>query len=426
MPHQKKALSFLQETGGRGLLNLPPGSGKTLIALSYIQTLNAPHVLILAPVMLLETWRQEASKWFGLPIAKAQGTKDKRRGAYMAPIVVVGYEAFRQDWKDITQLTWDLLILDESHKAKSPTSKVTKRLMALAKGVKRVILMSGTPLVNGWADMWSQCELVSPGCLYGNFYVFRNLHAVMPIPGVPMIKGWRDVEGIQKRIAHCVFSVDKATIQKDLPAISTVEVAVELSPKESRAYAQLRDEFLLEMDDVELSVPNALVKAGRLRQCVNGLHAFGIDEAPTKLRALEEILETLGSEHVIVFSMYAQTVDAYASKLKHVHVITGSTQGRDEVIASWRDKGGPLLMTAAGEQGLNLQEARYVINIDLPWTQASYDQRIGRSWRTGQKHPVTVYNLLATGTIDHGVKRLLSKKASMMDAVTIQDLKDII
>jgi non-specific serine/threonine protein kinase len=426
MSHQREALNYLEKQGGCGLLNLCPGSGKTLIALSYLSQMKNSKVLILAPVTLLETWQQEARKWYGLPIAKAQGTKDKRRGAYMAPIVVVGYEAFRQDWKDIMQLKWDLLILDESQKIKSPTSKVTKRIMALAKSVPHRILMSGTPLVNSWADMWSQCEIIKPGCLYGNFYVFRSLYAIMPIPGVPMIKGWRGVEEIQRRIAPHIFTVDKAEIQKNLPPITIVDIPIELSTKERKAYNQMRDEFLLEMDGVELTIANALVKAGRLRQCVNGVEVFGIEDESSKLKALKELLETLGNEHVIIFSMYAKTCNMFAQQLGVTAVITGDTQDRDAVIAAWRDKGGPLIMSAAGEAGLNLQSARYIIQVELPWTRASEEQRIGRAWRTGQQKPVTVYNLLAVGTIDYGVKKLLEKKGEMMDAVTIQDLKDII
>lgn len=419
MPHQVAALERLKKTGGCQLLNMPPGSGKSLVALSYMSRLPpGSRTLILAPVTLLETWAQEAMKWFGWELTLVRGTGGKRAALYDEPICVVGYETFRRDYDIILRKGWNLLVCDESHKVKSPKSFVTKRAKLLAARTPRRILMSGTPLVNSWADMWSQCEMVSPGCLYGNFFTFRNIHAIMPIPGVPMIKGWRMVEEIQRRIAPHVFSVDKDEVQSALPPVTITDVPVTLTTKERKAYEQMRDEFLLEMEGVELTIANALVKAGRLRQCVNGVEVFGIEDDGSKLRALKELLEMIGQEHVIVFSMYAKTIESYASKLGVSSVITGDTRFRDDVIQTWKRQGGPLLMTAAGEAGLNLQEARYVINIELPWTQASYEQRVGRAWRTGQKRPVTVYNLMAKDTIDYGVKKLLEKKGDMMESLS--------
>lgn len=81
--------------------------------------------------------------------------------------------------------------------------------------------------------------------------------------------------------------------------------------------------------------------------------------------------------------------------------------------------------TSAMSTGLNLQEAAYVIQIEKPWTKAEEDQRIARAWRTGQKRPVTVYNLLARDTIDYGVKKLLERKGGMAEDLAALTMKDI-
>lgn len=434
MPHQRAALERLDEAGGCQLLNLCPGAGKTLIALSHI---NVPSLgatlrtLIVCPVTLTSTWDQEAHKWFDLSVMQAKGRKEDRLAVYeQGWLVAVGYETFRMDFEHIMKQQWDMLICDESHKLKSPTAQVTKKMMKLAKKVPRRILLSGTPLVNSWIDMWSQIEIVHPGALYGNFYAFRSMHAIMPVPGIPMIRGWRGVDQIKEKIAPYIFTVPKEEIQAALPPVTFVDVPVELTPKEKKAYAEIRDEFRVELEEAEdLTIANALVKVGRLRQCVNGVHAFGIEDEGSKLKALKELLETLQGEHVIIFSMYAQTCDRYAAALATDQVITGATTGRDEVIGKWRRAGGPLILSGAGEAGLNLQDACYVIQVEPPWTRASQDQRVGRSWRTGQKRPVTVYSLLATDSVDYGVKKMIEKKGKMADEVagiTIQDLRDLV
>lgn len=432
MPHQLQALERLKHSNGRQLLNLCPGAGKTLTAIEYVR--NMKNVLIICPASILGVWEAECAKWGATVPFKVQGTPkereriltnmDKYGGWY-----VIGYEMFRKEIKRLAQVKWDIVLADECHKIKSPTSKVSKLFRKFAERVPKVVLLSGTPLINSWMDMWPQVEAIKPGALYGNWYVFRNMHAVMPIPGVPVIKGWRDVDKIKERIKPHVFTIDKYEIQRNLPPVSVVDVPVVLTDKEAKAYAQIRDELRLELEGQEvLTVANALVKVGRLRQAANGLYVFGTDVS-SKADALESLVESLGDERVIVFSMYAETVAYLQKRLRCKHVITGATAHRDEIINDWKKRGTVLLGTDAMSEGLNLQDASYVINVELPWTQARFDQRIARAWRTGQLRPVTVYNLLVEDTIDYGVKKLLEKKGDVADelaAYTMEDIKKLI
>lgn len=430
MPHQEQALERLKWSRGCQLLNLCPGAGKTLTALTHVGQLK--NVLIVCPASVVGVWEEECRKWkFTLP-QRMDMTKTKREKVYQEWHVgwmTMSYETLRTDIKKIASLPWDAMILDESHKAKAPTAKVSKALRKFAKQVPQRILLSGTPLVNGWGDIWNQVEIVSPGSMYGNFYLFRNRHAIMPIPNVPAIKGWRDVDKIKEMIKPHVFTINKEIIQANLPDVSMVDVPVKLSDKEQKAYIKARDEFLIELETgEEITIATALVKVGRLRQLANGLFTFGWDIS-SKAQALNDILAPLQDEKVIVFSMYAETIKFLQKQLRCKHIITGESRNRDDIIADWRARGTVLLGTQAMSTGLNLQDAHYVIQIDPPWTQAEEDQRIARAWRTGQKNPVTVYNLLAEDTIDYGVRSLIKKKGSMateMAAVTMGDLRDIL
>lgn len=433
MPHQLSAIERLEAAAGRQLLNLCPGAGKTLTTLTYLAKHDKKKVLIVCPASLLGTWSAEAEKW-GLPEPiEFRGDKKQRdfilgifHNHFDAAWLVVGYEMFLREVKKLSEIKWDVLVCDESQKIKSPTAKVSKQIRKLAHTVPGCILLSGTPLVNGWQDMWSQVETVKPGSLYGSWWTFRQVHAVMPIPNIPMIKGWRDVDKIKEKIKPYVFTIPKELVQNNLPPVSVVDVNVPLSAEESRAYKQIRDEFLLELDGQEvLTVANALVKVGRLRQAANGLFAFGKDES-SKSDALGALLDTLGDEKVIVFSMYAQSIRYLQQKLRCKHVITGDTTNRDDILNDWRKNGTVLLGTQSISSGLNLQDAHYVVQFDPPWTRAEEDQRIARAWRTGQKNPVTVYNLLAEDTIDYSIRRLISRKGQTADEMASYTMADII
>lgn len=429
MPHQEQALERLKKTGGRQLLNLCPGAGKTLTALTYVKDFK--RVLIVCPASVLGVWQDECKKWgFNIP-ARLDLPKAKREAVYKSweGWMVMSYETLRSDFKNLSVLTFDALVLDESQKIKSPTSKVSKAIRKLARSIEHRLLLSGTPLINGWQDLWSQIETVSPGSMYGNFWTFRNMHAIMPIPNVPAIKGWKNVDKIKEMVKPHMLTVDKYEIQKNLPPVSEVDIPVKLSKKEMDAYIRARDEFLIELGSGEdMTIATALVRVGRLRQLANGLFTFGWDIS-SKAQALDDILAPLEGEKVIVFSMYSETIKFLQRQLRCKHVITGESKDRDRIIEDWRKHGTVLLGTQAMSTGLNLQDAHYVIQVDPPWTKAEEDQRIARAWRTGQMNPVVVYNLLAEDTIDYGVRKLILKKGSMASevaAVTMEELRDIL
>ena len=95
----------------------------------------------------------------------------------------------------------------------------------------------------------------------------------------------------------------------------------------------------------------------------------------------------------------------------------------------FKNSGRILVGTDAIAYGLNLQEARYVVNVDRPFSFAKFEQRIGRVWRKGQKNAVTVYNLEAKNTVDVHVRKILERKVLAADevmSVTMQDIRAIL
>lgn len=438
MPHQIKGKEWLTHQK-RGLLAFEPGCGKTLTTLETLKHTDVKDdlTLIVAPTPLLGVWVEEMQKWYQTSPVMLRGGPAKRKELYskiFKGYYVISYETLRQDIKIIREIKWDAVVLDESSKIQSPTAKITKAILSL-KPVTRIAL-NGTPISNGWQDLWAVMTWIEPLSLYGNFYKFRAIHAVMN-PNFPAIESWRDTETIKRRIAPWIMWAKKTEVLKDLPPCDPQSIRVTLSAPERKVYERIREELLVKIEGEDIPISNALVEMTRLRQAANGLHAF--EEGNTTSSKFEAISELLASvpegEKVIVFSMYKQTINALTKSYKESNAvsITGDTptKQREENLHSFINskKTKCLFGTDAISKGLNLQCASYVINIDLPWSYASYDQRIGRAWRAGQTKSVTVWNIMADNTVDGHVAKLLSRKIQTADdaaGVTRQDLLNIL
>lgn len=429
MRHQQQALDRLKKYRGNQLLALPCGAGKTLTTLRYLVDEGLKRVLILAPKSVTGVWISEARKWFGMELVDMGVGRRNDKWIKMLNEgiwAVMSYESFLRDFTKnlaLRNLELDALVADESSKIKSPTAQVSKAVRRAT--ARRKILLNATVIENSLGDLWSQAECVKPGVLYGNFFLFRSRHAVMNeyFPGV---KYWRDKEKVIEMCKDVVFSVPKEEVTKDLPPLAEQVVPVTLSPEQEYVYKRIRDEFIVEMEGEEMTVTNALTKLMRLRQATNGLWAFGDSDSPSaKLDALEELLSQFGTEKTLIFTQFSETADAICKGLRLNHKITGEVTKRNKVIEDWRKNGTALVGTSAMSRGNNLQDARFVVFMDCPWTYAAYEQSVGRAWRKGQQKPVTVYILEAAGTVDEKIRKLVWSKKEDGDLLTSLTLADI-
>jgi SNF2 family DNA or RNA helicase len=105
-----------------------------------------------------------------------------------------------------------------------------------------------------------------------------------------------------------------------------------------------------------------------------------------------------------------------------VHLLgRDSAARRDEAIRAFQDPGGPQLIVGAtrvAAQGITLTRASNVAFLELEWTPAMHDQAEDRCHRIGQRDAVTAWYLLAAGTIDETMARLIQRKRGIVAAVT--------
>lgn len=466
LPHQCEAREFIDEKK-RVLLALPAGAGKTLTVLDVLLHLDPSDrrpCLILSPAPLVSVWSSEWKKWgmdrltcrkmyvhSGEKRKREERLKDLLRhggtghgteenGSWYGNLVVVmGYELFLREAEFWRPLPWRVVTLDESGKIRNPTAKITKEILKVDSEYK--LALDGTPISNTIADLWAPCTWLEKNVLLGNWWKFRAHYAVMNpyIPG--KIDGWRNTDEIKSRAAPLILWKKKEDILPDLPEMREQTIEFEMGEKEMAHYKKIKNELIVELSGEEVPLANALVKLLRLRQATFGRDLFDGTSGSTKFETALTLLEELRpGDKIVIFSMFETAVDLLAEKLKEnpkfwVEKITGSSSkvAREEAesrfMADREAHVSILLGTGAIERGLNLQKASYLMNLDLPWSYASYDQRVGRIWRQGQKNKTLVWNLSAKGTVDAYMQEVLLKKTKLGEEVrqvTMQDVQNIL
>lgn len=428
MIHQEQGVRFLEERGGCGLLAMEPGVGKTLTTLEFLNRNNGFPAVVIALVSNLGMWKSEIQKWYPhLSVISITGTLAKRQKAYAekADVYIMGYETFRND-KPMLPVT--ACVLDESGKVRTPTAKVSKAIRAFRPRFR--IALDGTPVSNTIADLWNITEWIAPGTFYGNWWAFRKKHAIMSPYILGKVDGWRDEAWIKESANKHIFWKKKTEVLHDLPAMTQTDMLLEPTAEEKRVYKQIKTELRLEFEGREIVVTNALALLMRLRQAANGI--FTRPDTPTKTKAVIELMETLpASEKVVIFSQFSEVVKALWAALPYKCVIITGEQPQIEREQALQDfENDPevraIIMTSAGEKGLNLQCASYLIQYDLVWSAASEEQRIGRIWRHGQTRATTVWNLLMEGTVDQHMRRILNRKKDLAESISMKDIEEIL
>jgi ATP-dependent helicase HepA len=160
-----------------------------------------------------------------------------------------------------------------------------------------------------------------------------------------------------------------------------------------------------------------------LESIVRLLEAIELDSKTKVLgEQLEEIVQTEAHPKVLIFTQFRDTQAYLAEHIASpwsVHIFHGQLKPseKEQAVARFRDGEGPqiLVSTEAGGEGRNFQFCHMLVNYDLPWNPMKVEQRIGRLDRIGQKHPVTIFNMSTTGTIEERVVEVLTDRIGLFE-----------
>ncbi len=441
-PYQKEGYQFLchlDAQGFGGVLADDMGLGKTVQTLAWLLRLAAEisnraegarafRALVVCPKSVTHGWLAETARFApDLSIAAFSTSAAGRAALAAANIVVANYTQLRLNAARFRAEAWDAVVLDEGQFIKNPSSQVAVAARSLR--ARRRLVLTGTPIENRLADLWSLFAFAQPGLL-GDQPGFRRQYPEQEPAALSRL---------HRRVRHFLLRRTKAQAAPDLPSRTEDEIVVELEGEQralydaelKRARAQLLGvETKSALDAVRFHVLASLL---RLRQIC--CHPALIDPAharlpSAKLDALLERVEELAEEghHVLVFSQFVEMLEIIRDRLAAAGIghlmLTGATENRAEIVERFQTDPAKtvfLLSLKAAGFGLNLTAASYAFLYDPWWNPAAEAQAIDRIHRIGQTKPVIAYRLIAEGTVEEKIRLLQREKAALAAAVVQEE-----
>lgn len=417
------------------------GVGKTLASLALMPPLTGCKYLIVAPKVMLQTWRAEINDFVignydvlvldkGSVSVKASRLSKafaQQRVQGKALYVIVNYESVWRGELATLALSeqWDAVVADECHRIKTPGSKQSKFMSRLGQRTTKRLALSGTPFPQGPLDAYAIYRFVDPATFGQSFYAFRNRYAIMGGFGGKQVVGYQREQELSDKINRSRFYAGRDLL--DLPDAVHNRVLLQLPHHTKGAYRSVeRDMYAwIKEAGTEVTAANALVKLLRLQQMTSG-YVRGDDEKLTSLHTVKhdaavEILEDISpDEKVVVFCRFRHdiqsAINAANAAGRPAYEISGSL---NELLA-WR-AGEPdavlCVQIDSGSEGISLVDARHVIMWSVGFSLAKYLQALARTHRPGQDRTCFYHHLVMENTVDEKVYTALQKKQDIIESI---------
>lgn len=463
-----------------GLLADDMGLGKTIQLLTFMAAAieEDPGVapfLVVAPVSLLENWREEIGKFFkegSLPLLTLYGPDlagkrvpkdaiDKELAAAGvgrllrrdwlggAKIVLTTYETLRDMEFSLAMTRWSAIVCDEAQKIKNPNALVTRS--AKKQNARFRIACTGTPVENTLTDLWCLFDFAQPGLLgalkdFGSKYR-KPIEVEKDQDERSKAEGRARVEELRGLIAPQLLRRTKAEVAKDLPRkIEATECrSLPISDRQRAHYADAIGVFRRKPKEGGSGIQNHLGLLQYLRRLCSDPKPPGsvstdstalgeiVAHSPKMAWMLGKLEEIRGlGEKAIIFCEFRdlqRTLQRAISERLGLHpdIINGDTSAaasnsanRQRRIRAFQERPGfgvIILSPLAVGFGVNIQAANHVVHFTRTWNPAKEDQATDRAYRIGQTRDVYVYYPVVTAndflTFDAKLDLLLEWKRDL-------------
>lgn len=445
-PYQQRGLHWLVTMSSLGLgacLADDMGLGKTiqLLALLLRRLEEAPGetrpALLVAPTSVIGNWEREVTRFApALTVVPHYGAGRLRRAqdfpAQPGSLVLTTYGLLRRDAELLGSIDWSVVALDEAQNIKNAASVTAKAARSLRASHR--VALTGTPVENRLAELWSILEFANPGLL-GPLDAFGKNYAV-PIERYGNAEAAARLRRIVGPFILRRVKSDPAIIQ-DLPPKNEMKVVCTLTREQVTLYKAVVDEELRRVAE-----SSGIERRGRVlallmfsKQICNHPAQYLGEPGPLpqrsgKLARLTEMLEEAVAvgDKALVFTQFREMGDKLERHLGatlgcEVQFLHGGTpkQARDEMVRRFQEEAhGPrvfVLSVKAGGTGLNLTAASHVFHYDRWWNPAVEDQATDRAYRIGQRRTVQVHKFLCAGTVEEKIDRLLEAKRDLASKI---------
>ena len=443
-----KWLCTLGKAGFGGILADDMGLGKTLQMMAYLALSRAEGeprpALVVCPASLVYNWAAEFAKFAPeTRVAVVAGAKKERLrqiAAACAPaedglpgvaqsaadVLVTSYDLMKRDVEAYEQEDFSCVVLDEAQYIKNASTQAAKSAKRLPAGVR--FALTGTPIENRLSELWSIFDFLMPGVL-GSAESFNRRFAA------PITNGETAVaQRLSGLVSPFILRRLKADVLRDLPDKNESIVVANMEGEQAKLYRaneeklalMLMDQDAAEFAGMKLKVLAELTKLRQLccdPSLVYENYAGGSAKLETCLELVRSAVE--GGHQVLLFSQFTSMFDIIGKRLADERIghmrLTGATPKEERIRLVQRFQAGEapvfLISLKAGGVGLNLTAADIVIHYDPWWNLAAQNQATDRAHRIGQEQQVSVFKLIAKGTIEERIVAMQEAKHDLAEQV---------
>lgn len=449
--YQDIAVKYLEKNNV--LLADEMGLGKSKEVIDTISKKVLPQrceVLIICPNTLKYVWKAEWEKWApDFPVFVIDGALPKKKKILEERfgVFIVNYESLKSlsrvsgygsihltdQEKESGPLNreWDTIVLDEAHRIKDHKAKQTRAAWAIGQTARQRLALTGTPIANSPVDLWSIMHFIEP-----NDWPSRTKYIDRYCLTSYNFFGGLEVIGLKPQNQKEFFNIldphflrrTKAEVLKSLPEKTYQVRYVDMTAKQAKAYKDMKNTMIAELDSGILYTTSPLVKVSRLAQIASAMplmendHLDGFEMPSCKVDAVLEILDEAPGDQLVVFAVNVGIVTLLVESLVKAGItavrVTGeeSAENRADAVSAFQASEAQVIVltTATGSEGITLTAASRCVFVQHPWSHIQYTQAQDRLHRPGQTQNVQIIDLVARNTVEELVLETLSDKEVSM------------
>lgn len=448
MGHQEKIVEFCLKKHYAGIF-ADYGTGKTLCALTLINEHRWKKVLIISTKLAIDsTWRDEIKKHSDFRFCVLQGTSkqkfnmldhalgkcdDPRRyneygTSLIKPMLfLINFEGVKNIYFELQSIKFDAIFVDESTKIKTHSTERTKVIFELGSSTSNRYIMTGFPVTENLAELYSQIKFLDRGECFGkSYYAFLNKYFVRLGPKMLVKKS--SIAQILKLISPFCIRITNEILK--LPPKVYKEIDIEMTDKQRELLRHFNDSFQLEFGKVKIDTQYIFTLLAKSLQICDGFvqdNEKNLEVIETnKDEALIEVLEQINTEKnkVVIWCAFLFSV----SKLKRILgrlgiptlTLTGETENTNLVVSKFQNSKYTNVLIATQKkaaESVTLTSAKYAIYYSNVWSNDLRGNSEARIRRKGsEKHSSIMYiDLLTRGTVEKKVYDCLRKKKDLID-----------
>ena len=429
---QKEGLDFLMKSSGNALLADEMGLGKTVQTLSYVATEKQTFpVLVVAPLVTLNNWEREIEKFLKKKSRNGRLIESespsvtlirtgKKKELPKTDIYVINYELLFKRYDDLANVGIKTVVCDEVHNLRSKTTQKYKSIKKLAAlpSISYRIGLSGTPIYNRGSEIWPIIDILKPGLL-GSFKEFCEYFCYVNEKGKAIVLENKRASLRNELQKHVMLRRKKSDVLKELKDKVRYK---EVIAADTDYYVEELDKIWKRLEEEQKEADSEFSKSASYHRAIQSERQIaGLAKLPHVINFVKNIMEI--EESVVVFCHHKvihKLLHESLQEFSPVSIIGGQSDAMRQDQIDKFQKGESKLMIAgirAGNVGINLTRAKYVIFAELDWSPAIHRQAEDRLHRIGQKNTVFAYYLIGNGTLDDHVANVLVDKSYEIDEI---------